>query len=83
MGSNSSLQEEPLPVETERERNERREGGVKRSKMADSKAVMLRTRKCAREKSRKQMKERKNKPKKIRGVKKTKAGDVAKVGKRK
>ncbi|KAG1335360.1 40S ribosomal protein S24-1 [Cocos nucifera] len=35
------------------------------------------------EKSRKQMKERKNRAKKIRGVKKTKAGDAAKGGKKK
>uniref|UniRef100_A0A6V7QQQ7 40S ribosomal protein S24 n=1 Tax=Ananas comosus var. bracteatus TaxID=296719 RepID=A0A6V7QQQ7_ANACO len=35
------------------------------------------------EKSRKQMKERKNRAKKIRGVKKTKAGDAAKQGKKK
>ncbi|KAF8394400.1 hypothetical protein HHK36_020608 [Tetracentron sinense] len=35
------------------------------------------------EKSRKQMKERKNRTKKIRGVKKTKAGDAAKGGKKK
>ncbi|KAH0468583.1 40S ribosomal protein S24-1 [Dendrobium catenatum] len=35
------------------------------------------------EKSRKQMKERKNRAKKIRGVKKTKAGDAAKSGKKK
>ncbi|KAG6501902.1 hypothetical protein ZIOFF_041786 [Zingiber officinale] len=35
------------------------------------------------EKSRKQMKERKNRTKKIRGVKKTKAGDAAKSGKKK
>ncbi|CAJ2628576.1 unnamed protein product [Trifolium pratense] len=35
------------------------------------------------EKSRKQMKERKNRSKKIRGVKKTKAGDAAKGGKKK
>ncbi|KAK3222363.1 hypothetical protein Dsin_009388 [Dipteronia sinensis] len=35
------------------------------------------------EKSRKQLKERKNKSKKIRGVKKTKAGDAAKGGKKK
>ncbi|KAF5957340.1 hypothetical protein HYC85_004565 [Camellia sinensis] len=35
------------------------------------------------EKSRKQLKERKNRTKKIRGVKKTKAGDAAKAGKKK
>ncbi|PQQ03375.1 40S ribosomal protein S24-1 [Prunus yedoensis var. nudiflora] len=35
------------------------------------------------EKSRKQLKERKNRSKKIRGVKKTKAGDAAKAGKKK
>ncbi|KAF8017988.1 hypothetical protein BT93_H3016 [Corymbia citriodora subsp. variegata] len=35
------------------------------------------------EKSRKQLKERKNRAKKIRGVKKTKAGDAAKGGKKK
>ncbi|KAM7495984.1 hypothetical protein LguiA_020398 [Lonicera macranthoides] len=35
------------------------------------------------EKSRKQLKERKNRAKKIRGVKKTKAGDAAKAGKKK
>ncbi|KAJ0964785.1 hypothetical protein J5N97_025923 [Dioscorea zingiberensis] len=35
------------------------------------------------EKSRKQVKERKNRAKKIRGVKKTKAGDAAKAGKKK
>ncbi|MCO5567621.1 hypothetical protein L7F22_021315 [Adiantum nelumboides] len=35
------------------------------------------------EKSRKQMKERKNRAKKIRGVKKSKAGDVQKGGKKK
>ncbi|XP_041997495.1 40S ribosomal protein S24-1-like [Salvia splendens] len=35
------------------------------------------------EKSRKQMKERKNRAKKIGGVKKTKAGDAAKAGKKK
>ncbi|CAL9023727.1 unnamed protein product [Prunus brigantina] len=35
------------------------------------------------EKSRKQLKERKNRSKKIRGVKKTKAGDAAKSGKKK
>ncbi|KAK2647005.1 hypothetical protein Ddye_022200 [Dipteronia dyeriana] len=35
------------------------------------------------EKSRKQLKERKNRSKKIRGVKKTKAGDAAKGGKKK
>ncbi|WOK96875.1 hypothetical protein Cni_G05583 [Canna indica] len=35
------------------------------------------------EKSRKQMKETRNRAKKVRGVKKTKAGDAAKVGKKK
>ena len=35
------------------------------------------------EKSRKQLKERKNGAKKIRGVNKTKAGDIAKAGKKK
>ncbi|CAL5419020.1 unnamed protein product [Camellia sinensis] len=35
------------------------------------------------EKSRKQLKERKNRTMKIRGVKKTKAGDAAKAGKKK
>lgn len=35
------------------------------------------------ERSRKQLKERKNRTKKIRGVKKTKAGDAAKAGKKK